>query len=315
MFISYKNLLAISAAALAMIALALAIRISKDLPKPFPAAFDRLIEQGESKPSTSFYDSGSKQTEPNKTAASAIPGIPVSAAAYLVGNVKTGEIYLQKNSSAVLPVASMSKLITAVAAIDTIAAGTKITISQENLSVASDTSMLMAGERFSRDELLYPMLLSSSNIAAEAFASVNNRAHFLELMSSYAWEIGMPSTFFADPSGIDPHNESSAKDFFALARYLYTERRDILAITRTPAAAAATTTDHNAHQFTNIHPFVNDPDFLGGKTGHTPEAGDTMLTIMNINGQPIAIVVLASDGRAEDTRVLISAVKKVLAAN
>jgi D-alanyl-D-alanine carboxypeptidase len=161
------------------------------------------------------------------------------------------------------------------------------------------------------EEILYPLLLDSSNIAAEALASTTDRTNFLELMRSYAWEIGMSTAYFADPSGVNPHNAASAKDLFALAKYLYKYRPDILTLTRVASISVATTTEHGSHEFASIHPFVNDPNFIGGKTGRTPEAGDTMLTIMKIGGQPVAIVVLGSKyaGRAEDTSKIIEMVK------
>jgi D-alanyl-D-alanine carboxypeptidase len=61
----------------------------------------------------------------------------------------------------------------------------------------------------------------------------------------------------------------------------------------------------------SIHPFVKDPNFLGGKTGHTPEAKDTMLTILMIKGQPIAIIVLSSDDRKADTDYLLAGVSAI----
>ena len=78
--------------------------------------------------------------------------------------------------------------------------------------------------------------------------------------------------------------------------------------------STGTTTNHNAHDFVSIHPFVNDAGFIGGKTGHTPEAQDTMLTIMDIGGKPIAVIVLRSEtgDRAGDTQVLINAYKKLV---
>jgi D-alanyl-D-alanine endopeptidase (penicillin-binding protein 7) len=297
---------------IAVVAVALALRIKQIAPgqNPYipeiPGAAKNFI------PDSSFYKQSAIRSSPNPTP-SAAPASPVTARAYLVGNVETGQVYLEHNSSAVYPVASMSKLITAIAATDTMQPTDIVEITPAEMDVASDTSRLTAGEKFTVNQLLYPMLLSSSNVAAEALASTSNRIKFLELMSSYAWEVGMPSTFFADPSGISPRNISTASDFFALARYLYKFRPDILAITRTPMATTATTSDHGAHVFTSIHPFVNDPAFLGGKTGHTPEAHDTMLTIMNLGGLPIAIVVLASDGRETDTRYLVGEVQKTIA--
>ena len=235
------------------------------------------------------------------------PRPAITATSYLVGNIDTGEIYISKNPDTVSPVASMSKLMTAIVATDSMSPTTTIEITPEETDVPPDGSNLYAGEKFELKDLLYPMLLDSSNVAAEAIASSTNRLAFLAQMSGSAWEVNMPNAYFADPTGLSPHNEASANGIFSLAKYLYDYRPDILAITRIPHMEVATTTDHGSHSFDSIHPFVTDPRFIGGKTGRTPEAGETMLTIMNINDQPIAIVIMhASYGeRAADTGYLI----------
>lgn len=286
-----------------------------------------ILNLGKPKTDPSFYDTSSSTSDvssaqpsvPTKDAhppkvAPAAPVMPtVSAQAYLIGNVATGEIYDERNSSTPLPIASMSKLMTALVATNTISPTTTIEITPAEASVYPDLSKIGAGEKFTEQELLYPLLLDSSNIAAEALASSTNRAAFLNLMNSYAWEIGLPTSFFDDPSGLSPHNAASARGFFALAQYVYKSRPDLLAITRIAAISVGTTTDHGAHDFMSIHPFVQDPRFIGGKTGHTPEASDTMLTILNINGNPIAFIVLGSNDRRADTSLLIDEVSKSLA--
>ena len=247
----------------------------------------------------------------------------ISATAYLIGNVKTGKVYLSSNQNKVLPVASMSKLMTAIVATNRFSTSTIIEITPADASVATDTSAIHSGESFTFKEILYPLLLNSSNIAAEAISrslvdasstisTTTTRLAFMETMSNTAWEVGMPGAYFADPSGLDPANRASAKDVFALARYIYKYRPDIFDITKIPHAEVATTTDHDAHMFNSTHPFVNDPRFLGGKTGRTLEAGETMMTILNIDEEPIVFIVLHSryGYRAADTNVLI---KKYLA--
>jgi D-alanyl-D-alanine carboxypeptidase len=238
----------------------------------------------------------------------------VTAGAYIVGDMLSGKIYLEKNTRAVLPVASMSKLITAFVATDTIEEDTVVSISEAHASLPPDTSRLAAGEQMTLKNLLYPLLLNSSNVAAEAIASATDRNNFLELMSSYAWEVGMPSSFFADASGLSPQNAASARDLFALSQYLYNSRQEILAITRQPSASVGTTSDHGAHLFMSTHPFVFHPDFIGGKTGRTPEAGETMLTMMKISNRPIAVIVLGSEygAREGDTQVLLDSVRKLI---
>jgi serine-type D-Ala-D-Ala endopeptidase (penicillin-binding protein 7) len=244
----------------------------------------------------------------------------VTATAYLVGNAVTGKTYMSSNIGAALPVASMSKLLTAIVATDMFSPTTTIEITPADTEVASDTSDLIAGEHFTLRELLEPLLLSSSNMAAEAIAgtvvgsssptassSAKARYSFLEDMSQTAWKIGMPQAYFADPSGLDSHNQASAKDMFVLAQYLYKYRPDILDITRTAHAELATTSEHGSHEIDSTHPFVNDPRFIGGKTGRTFAAGETMLTILDIDDQPIVFIVLHSKYgyRALDTDILI----------
>lgn len=328
--ISYRSLALITALCLAFIGLALAIKVSQSLPRvsPLPPAAPSTLSGSRQTiaPEASFYEtapiaapsSPSIGVTTNSASGNPLDDLPspqaITAEAYLVGNVRTGQMYLERQGTLVLPVASMSKLVTAIAATDTLSPTTTITITPAETDVPPDGSHLAAGESFMMSELLYPLLLDSSNVAAEALASSSDRTKFLYLMNSYAWEVGMPHTFFADPTGLSPHNAATAEDFFALARYLYKFRPDILALTRTVSISTATTTDHGAHIFASIHPFVTDPRFIGGKTGHTDQAGDTMLTILDIGGQPVAFIVLASetDHRAEDTDLLIDALQNIL---
>jgi len=311
MYATERHLVVISLLCLGFIAFAAGIRVNQDWPEPARTATNAPYPPPTLRTDSNFFETLPAQ-QPIVKAPEKEDQAGVTALAYLVGNVETGQVYLSKNPSQVLPVASMSKLVTAFAVTDMFSQSKFVEITKENTNVASDTSNLAPGEKFTIGELLFPLLLSSSNVAAEALASSSDRIKFLEQMSSYAWEIGMPSSSFGDPSGLTPHNAASAHDLFALARYLYKSRPDILAITRMPIAAAATTSDHGAHIFHNIHPFVRETNFIGGKTGYTDAAGDTMLTIVNLNGKKIAVVVLGSNRgmRAADTRWLIDQLKK-----
>lgn len=240
----------------------------------------------------------------------------LTATAYLVGDVKSGKIFISSRSDDILPVASISKLVTAIIATNTISPTTTVPVASSTLisSLPQDNSGIHGGESFELQEILKPLLLSSSNIAAEAIASTTDRENFLGLMSNTAWEIGMPKTFFADPSGIDPRNVASAKDLFSLAQYLYQFRPDILAITRNIHADFASTTNHDSHSIKSTHPFVIDSRFIGGKTGRTLQAGETMLTLLNIDEKPIAFIVMHSDfgARQADTEVLIRKYLKMI---
>ncbi|OHA24206.1 MAG: hypothetical protein A3D50_00970 [Candidatus Taylorbacteria bacterium RIFCSPHIGHO2_02_FULL_44_12] len=261
----------------------------------------------------SFFEDGSAEAALPPTNYPTINPDGIGAKAYIVGDLETDLIYLERNSGSVLPVASMSKLLTALVVLDNLSSTTTIQIGSDQ-SALPDISGIHPGEKFMVSELLYPLLISSSNRAAEALASFKDRPNFMELMRGYALEIGLPASYFADPSGISPDNRASARGILAFAKYLYISRPDILTITRIPFMAISTTSEHDAHDFISTHPFAKDERFVGGKTGRTVAAGETMMTILLLGDRPIAIIVLGSEigGREGDTRLLLDRVKNIL---
>lgn len=237
----------------------------------------------------------------------------VTAIAYIVGNLKTGEIYLEKRADLSLPVASMSKLLTASVAMDLLPRNTITQIDENTIkTVPNNKDDFKPGERFATEELIPLMLVSSSNIAAEAIASTTymNREEFVHNMSAYSWEVGVRSSYFSDPSGISEYNRVSARDIFSLSKYLYERKPEILNITKIAKGFIEGNNLHNSHVFASTHPYVSDKRFLGGKTGTTIAAGETMLTILSIKGEPISFVVLHSKAgnRKNDTDILIKLV-------
>ncbi len=311
-----KNLFRVILIAVLLVAAAAAIRSARD-GKTDSGQFGGisiLVNEKPTTPDATFFGAGKTVPATPTSQSRKAPETPadplrlLTARAYLIGNVATGKILAEKNADKKMPVASMSKLITAIVATDTMASTTVIEITAVEASTSPDASGIGAGEKFVLNEMLYPLLLDSSNIAAEAIASSSDRGKFLELMSGYAWEVGAPQANFADPTGLSPLNMATARGIFAIAEYLYKSRSDILELTRVPESSVATTSDHGSHVFKSTHPFVSDPRFIGGKTGRTPEAGETMLTILKINNEPIAFVVMGSayGAREGDTRLLIS---------
>ncbi len=236
-----------------------------------------------------------KTPEPKKVAVKKY----ITAESYVVGNLKTGEVYIELNPDKVAPIASVSKLYTALVVRHLFDQKKEITITQSMLDSYGESGGLMINEKFVPGELLYSLLLVSSNDAAEAFAQSFGFDNFMYEMNGFAKEIGMHNTFFADPSGLSPQNVSSANDLFALTKYLYTSEKSILDISKTPVMDLATTTQHGYHHYVNINPFAKYPYFSGGKTGRTNEAKEAMVSIFdqNIGGvtYPVAIIILRSD--------------------
>ncbi len=228
----------------------------------------------------------------------------VSAEAYLVANLDTGEISDAFNSRHVYPIASISKLVTAIVALHNMQPTQKITITQPMLDAYGDAGHLVLGETYTLSEILYPLLLESSNDAAEAIAQSYGYGSFIQQMNSFVAGLGMSSTAFRDASGLSSGNVSNAHDLLILAQYIYGNEKPLLEITRQLNFGVASSTDHAAHTWKTINPFPYDPHFMGGKTGRTNEAKESMISLFKYTtaGQtyPVAVIVLRSDFSARE---------------
>jgi D-alanyl-D-alanine carboxypeptidase len=247
----------------------------------------------------------SATSSPKKAVAPAPPAVPVvTAESYLIGNLDSGEVYVSKSPDKITPIASISKLVTALTLEDMYSSGvlnhdSRITITDKMLEPDGTEGRLAVGETFTSGELMYPLVLESSNDAAEAFAIVSGYDHFIFSMNQRVQNLGMKNSTFSDPSGLSEKNLSNAKDLFTLAVYLYKNKPELLQLTRTPTYTLASTTEHSEHVFKNTNPFVGDPHYIGGKTGRTIPAKETMLSLFNYtvgsSTYPVAIIVLRSD--------------------
>ncbi len=228
----------------------------------------------------------------------------INAESYLVADIETGNIILSREADTVRPIASITKLMTALVSSDTLNQYRLITLSPHAFTVPyAETGGLEPHEEISIRELMYPILLTSSNSAAHAVAEYAGYEQFITSMNTRAQEIGMSSTRFADPSGISSANISTAQDVYTLVRYLYQERRDILNMTRIPVKETL------YHRWENNNKFVHLETYLGGKTGQTTAALQTLVSVFNIKltefeNRPIVIVVMKSTQREQDVLAL-----------
>src|SRR3989344_9296207 len=157
--------------------------------------------------------------------------LKVAARSYLVGDLDTGEIILSKNEKEQLPIASVSKLMTALVASESLGRDEVLSVSKKAVATEGGNGNLRAGEKIKAGNLLYPLLPESSNDAAEVLAEEVGRDTFLAKMNGRSRELEMQQTRFRDPSGLSPGNQSSVLDLFKLVQYLSKEKSKLLEIT------------------------------------------------------------------------------------
>jgi D-alanyl-D-alanine endopeptidase (penicillin-binding protein 7) len=219
----------------------------------------------------------------------------VGSAVSLIADLQTGIPFLTINNTERWPMASVSKLMTAVVATDLLQPDQKVTITSEMTAVDPSEQILHVGDTYTVSDLLRVMLLPSNNVAAESLAQFAGRAQFLAAMNAKAQAWGMTNTYYDDPSGLSAANESTANDLLKLAQQIYTNYPQVLAITRMPQATVSDLATGQPVIVKSINNFAGQADFIGGKTGYTDQSDGNLLSIFSYDGRPVFIVVLGID--------------------
>jgi len=243
---------------------------------------------------------------PNKDSLQPIKIDNLSAEAYMVADIDSGVIYAKKNLDKQRPMASVTKLLTALTANAVIRYDAKIAIDADSPITSSDYRGIHRGTKLDANDTVFPLLMESNNAVAHSLAKHYGTNNFLTKMRQQAKAIGMDHTTLADASGISAGNMSTARDLFKLARYIYNNSQFILNVTKLKEQSISS--DMGTYNISNHNHFANDPNFIGGKTGYTTAARQTMLSIfrVTISGEErrIAIIILGSDKRKSDISTL-----------
>lgn len=252
----------------------------------------------------------------------------ISAKSVLVYDFVTGEKIVEKETGEILPIASLTKAMTADIALRYFDLGSKIKISREALKTPGEVGAFYEGENFLLRDLLSAMMISSSNGAAMAVAeAVGERLggkiftdkieYFVEEMNREARELGMVNTFFTNPTGLDfdlrtPSNFSTANDLLKLVR---NSNSLIWEFSRDKEKIIYSLEGKN-HLIENTNGVFDDlPYGIGGKTGSTDQAGESLVLLYEYPlGKQGALLLLGSrEGRrVQEARSLLGQIMTML---
>jgi D-alanyl-D-alanine carboxypeptidase len=238
---------------------------------------------------------------------------PVQSEAVLIQALDGGMPLFYYNTQKTWPIASIAKLVTALVVLEEIGPNKKIPISKTAMAAfdGSNPGGLRSGEIYIARDLLKIMLLASSNEVAAAFEEyVGGRGYFIKLLNQKAASLLMSQTILHDAAGFDSANESSASDLLKLTKYIIEKQPDIFSWTRLPSLLVQPTNEPSSHMVVNINPLTADPNFIGGKTGTTPEARENLIAIFSVNNTRVAIIILGSPNRFAEVKVLTNWLKQ-----
>ncbi|MGA7180035.1 MAG: serine hydrolase [Thiobacillaceae bacterium] len=247
----------------------------------------------------------------------------LSAISAMVYDQHSGQVLLSKNANLQSPIASITKLMTAVVLMDAnVDMNERITITREDLDYLKGTrSRLPVGSVYTREQLLNMALIASENRAAHALGRTTfpgGEAEFVAAMNQKARQLGMQNTIYADPTGLDSINRSTAEDLVKLVNHAYLHYPEIRRIASTGEYSlgykrVVLTTHsrkkrhHLAHRvayrevaFANTNRLTRQDDWEIGlsKTGFINEAGHCLVMQARIAQREVIIVLLDSLGKS-----------------
>lgn len=256
-------------------------------------------------------------------------GIAIDARSAYVYDVMADKALYAKNASVPLPIASITKVMTAITAEAASPQGAEVRIGRDSLREYGDSG-LHADERWKlRDLLKYTLVVSSNDGAAAVAAAVGgslagareSRAAFVQAMNDTASKLGFSSMRFYNESGLDVDDSTaggygSAFDVAMMMRYALSHSRDVIDPTKYPSYTVASLDDvrHEARNTDILADRI--PGLIAGKTGYSDLAGGNLAVVFDAGLQrPIVVVVLGStyDGRFADVEKLANAALQSLA--
>lgn len=228
----------------------------------------------------------------------------------LVRYLNSDDTVFERNPENRWPIASITKLMTAIVASEQKMLSREITFTDAMIATEGDAGNFKTGEMVLGQDILASMLVVSSNDAAEALAQTYGREVFIRLMNEKAKELRMLDTKYVDPSGLSPQNQSTANDLYKLMGYLYETHPELLKISRQRSIAVPVIGTKIKRKLANIDTFAGQANFIGGKTGYIVEAegNGNLLTLFTHNNQPFVIVVLGSPDRFGETKALLKCI-------
>lgn len=242
----------------------------------------------------------------------------ITAKSAIVYDIETGTILYSKNKDDLLPIASITKLMTAYTASQMIPKNSIITISQKAANLENSAG-LMSGEHWTMNDLIAFTLVSSSNGGASAIAETaqdETQINFISKMNELSAQIGLQNTLFRNETGLDMFDDqisgsySTALDIGRLYSHIFKNDPDLLSETN-KSWLTKFSMENIRHEISNTNQMIERiPNLISSKTGTTDLAGGNLAVIFEpVPGRPVVAVILgsSSQGRFTDMESLVTA--------
>jgi len=237
----------------------------------------------------------------------------VSASGVVIFNRDTGQMLYTRESKIQRPMASLTKLMTALIIVENHDLDEMVTIPQSVVDVVGTKAYLPPGERFTVADVLSALLIDSANDAALTLAQFHSGSSsaFVTEMNKRALELGLRSTSFHNASGLDhPAHWSTPQDVAWLA--MFALRYPAIAERMGTSGRRITSTSGDSIQLYHTHALLHKQgdtaaQIVSGKTGTTDDAGQCLMSLVDLHGTQYIVVLLNSNQRYTDMETILTA--------
>jgi len=248
---------------------------------------------------------------PDGNSVAALVSPAVTSPAAIVVEQESGRILYERNAHKKRPMASTTKIMTAIIVLERLSLNTTVLVSEQAAKTGEPSPWLKAGDVLTVEQLLYALMLRSSNAAAVALAEAccGDTKTFVAEMNQKAGDLGLKNTHFANPHGLDQEGHySTAADLAALARYAM-QNEMFRKLVCTKEYVLELPGRKNPIVFKNTNKLLQEADWVNGiKTGLTPKAHQCLVASGSRNGVTVISVVLGQPASAvcwEESRALL----------
>jgi len=245
----------------------------------------------------------------DKANSQSLNGSDITAESVLIYDTTDNKTLFEKNPREKLPMASLTKIMTAIVSLENKRSDNKYVVYKRDL-VGEDSMGLSEGESLTFEELLYGLMLPSGNDAAETLADnyPQGRSAFIKAMNDKAKSLGLSDTHYDNPSGLqgDGVQFTTAYDLLVITRYALDTFPLFAQVVSTPYFTIPSTSTHKAYELYNeTNLLTTYPGVKGVKTGYTPEAGLCLVTYIDYGDHKIIGVILNSENRRGEMKTLL----------
>jgi len=234
----------------------------------------------------------------------------LGARAFLVGDLRSGQVLVSHRAEQMLPIASLTKIMTVVVALERFGPDAEVLVTEEAVATEGAKVPLLLGDRLTVRELVRACMVRSGNDAAIALAAhaPKGTAQFVEWMNDKARTLGLSGVHFANPMGFDAEDHyATAKALFDLARYAVKTHPMIREAAKLPEADVRGRLKTYTVKSTNALLGDGLLSVEGLKTGTTEGAGQSLMLLIRLpDGRELLSVVLGSKERFSETKTLLS---------